>query len=970
MTENAVASVATVLTMEAGQYSAVQRKLMADNARYLAMLKKMGVSTDELGVHTVSAGDLMKKAMAAVTRANEMMARATEMGTKASQSAAVQAGVLAEAQGKATAATKAQSGATLSMEEAYAQMEAQGIHTVAAMEALSASAAQATASSAKMVNGQYAWAMSNREFAASQASLTAAKEEDTAATGNETAVMAEYNKVAAQGGEVTNILAAAFDKATAAGISTTGAMEAAVIAAGEYTAATEGATAATVGLVSGASAANDAMRVLSGSEFGAARGAAQLLTSTLGLGPVLSALFPLIGVMAMVSLLGQVGSQMDKMYEKANAAADAIGKEFDVADQKMQVTLDDAELTNSKLDDQIAKLEGHPGNGLETALLQAVTAADKLQESLYADNEQLTALLQKHEIAWYQGLFTGQKSTGGLNKDIEAQSETYTGSTAQATLNYDTAMRSAGNDPKKIAAAQAAREKAVHAASGRFLGYLQGQLGTYEQKKKSLDDYDAGAAEAVPGALLVSGEHKYGAAIKTLQGMITRVKLAQGITDLQLEAAPKQAEVNRLHGEGKTARAGRNPLDRVGKFDKEQHLPFSRLTKGTDEKATKAYYKSFEVPPYAAGGEDWNKHDPEFQRKMDKLQRNSQMIATANQRALSLAQINIQEKQGALSPYMGAQARSGVNESAYKEQVGILKESLAKFGDIDFLLTDTQKEQKGQLQNQLEELKGIHKVELAREQAELLSKTWRGAAMQSTSGYLSQYSDANVSGRLSQATLQTTNESVAHAMTTGNGNFAGAFRSLGDAGATQGLGFVENKFLKGPLSKMLGTNRPKGSASDPIYVKMSGVGGVGPSSKGGPASLTTTISSVTNLLPTSAGPGGVLSTIGSTLTKALPFIAGFLATGGPVSAGLSYMVGERGPELFTSSSSGTIIPNHKLSQVGGGGDGSTAIHVDARGATDPAATAMAVQRGILAMGHAAVRQSMHAATEMKARTPR
>jgi hypothetical protein len=39
------------------------------------------------------------------------------------------------------------------------------------------------------------------------------------------------------------------------------------------------------------------------------------------------------------------------------------------------------------------------------------------------------------------------------------------------------------------------------------------------------------------------------------------------------------------------------------------------------------------------------------------------------------------------------------------------------------------------------------------------------------------------------------------------------------------------------------------------------------------------------------------------------------AHGGPVSAGRTYMVGERGPELFTSNTSGRITPNHEL---GGG----------------------------------------------------
>ena len=43
------------------------------------------------------------------------------------------------------------------------------------------------------------------------------------------------------------------------------------------------------------------------------------------------------------------------------------------------------------------------------------------------------------------------------------------------------------------------------------------------------------------------------------------------------------------------------------------------------------------------------------------------------------------------------------------------------------------------------------------------------------------------------------------------------------------------------------------------------------------------------------------------------------AAGGAVSAGQPYMVGERGPELFLPSHSGSIVPNHKLGGGGGGG---------------------------------------------------
>ena len=55
---------------------------------------------------------------------------------------------------------------------------------------------------------------------------------------------------------------------------------------------------------------------------------------------------------------------------------------------------------------------------------------------------------------------------------------------------------------------------------------------------------------------------------------------------------------------------------------------------------------------------------------------------------------------------------------------------------------------------------------------------------------------------------------------------------------------------------------------------------------------------------------------------------GGMADGGPVKAGGTYMVGERGPELFTPSVSGMITPNHAL-----GGSTNVVVNVDASGSS-------------------------------------
>jgi len=76
------------------------------------------------------------------------------------------------------------------------------------------------------------------------------------------------------------------------------------------------------------------------------------------------------------------------------------------------------------------------------------------------------------------------------------------------------------------------------------------------------------------------------------------------------------------------------------------------------------------------------------------------------------------------------------------------------------------------------------------------------------------------------------------------------------------------------------------------------------------------------------------SKVGNFIGNLNPF-GGGKAVGGPVSMGKTYLVGEKGPELFSPSSNGNIIPNNKL----GGTSSGTTINISVSGAIDPASTA-------------------------------
>ena len=61
--------------------------------------------------------------------------------------------------------------------------------------------------------------------------------------------------------------------------------------------------------------------------------------------------------------------------------------------------------------------------------------------------------------------------------------------------------------------------------------------------------------------------------------------------------------------------------------------------------------------------------------------------------------------------------------------------------------------------------------------------------------------------------------------------------------------------------------------------------------------------------------------------RAIPGIGGFFANGGVTKPNKSYIVGERGPELFTPGVTGRVTPNHEM----GGGSTNVVVNVDASG---------------------------------------
>ncbi len=103
-----------------------------------------------------------------------------------------------------------------------------------------------------------------------------------------------------------------------------------------------------------------------------------------------------------------------------------------------------------------------------------------------------------------------------------------------------------------------------------------------------------------------------------------------------------------------------------------------------------------------------------------------------------------------------------------------------------------------------------------------------------------------------------------------------------------------------------------GVAANEAAVASAAVTGPAIAAEMAPAAVATSVAT--------AGTNTLLAVAGIVAAMALiPKLAGARANGGPVASGQTYLVGERGPELFTPNTSGAIIPNHALGGPAQGG---------------------------------------------------
>jgi hypothetical protein len=770
--------------------------------------------------------------------------------------------------------------------------------------------------------------------------------------------------------------------------------------------------------ISSMQAASASIRLMEGDITHNVRAVERWITTFPGVGNALKNLFPLVGGIAFAGMIGEVGNKVVEFVQKTRQIPDNIKLGFQQMNDSARLANDSLAVTNDRLANEIAKLQGKPQNSLALALDEARVNADKLADSLDADERKVKALLSANSNGVLQQL-VGKGTTSNVQGNIEnfqkqmaaaaedARSALGSGDQAGATaaqarlaqlqknaLAYTdqqlagrvgSQAATAGNDPGSMVARYLLGDQSanIEALQG-FRGMVSGQQAKGQLQSRN-DDLEKQRAELQAKKDLAKEQ----AEAQRQADQAQMEAFQQGLADLKNAHELSVGEEysywsNRLNA---TRNGSRNYLA----VSREMGTLYQQVLKENGE-ITKSASKEWgelqpttyglftgAVQPQAAtssyGGNDLSKSDEPLMRSqssatVEYLKNLNEGVAIRRQSADAIAEMSIgmQVATGQMSKLDAAEAVAALHAQQYTGALEKLQESLKAIASDPSLSTTDKNAQSSKVQNEIDALSSSRMSQVIEESSAIDTGTLSGSIREAMNLYVQQATDTaaqirdimtsafeSVNSSLSSSLVAKAPNSQEYWRNVRNG-LGGAVRGVASQGLNSGMQQLEGGVL-GRFG-LGGGKKPVGTASDPLWVRIAGALGL---SGGGGAGL-----SIPGMpdLQTSNESGG------SGLTSMIPEIASFLpglATGGPTPANMPRIVGEKGKEVWWPDTAGTVIPNN---QLGGNVTQHTHYHsVDARGSSDPNAVHAAVNRAMKAYVPHIVGASVAAQSDMKRRTP-
>lgn len=694
--------------------------------------------------------------------------------------------------------------------------------------------------------------------------------------------------------------------------------------------------------VAGSIAGGAAIRTVDGGQN--VRAVENFLAKTLGLGGALQALFPLVGGIAFVQILTEAGEKLVEMHHRAEEASKVLRTAMEDAHAKTQVTIDDLAIQADKLQLNIDKLKGHPGNGLQLGLDEARKSADELLASLTADRKELEALFKESHVSAFAGWLSGTNPTGAQEASIKERQSKFVGSIRDVENDVNDRYAKTTSESERKAL-DAERRRRIEQIMRQELANVAGE----RKDLLSTDTVMAGVDPETGMRFTRSGVNKV--RIGELDSYSQQVQS-------QLSLYQYRNKVADLIGQEQTLKGGKDSAGNAKTAADEQRKQWETQLKeaqqyGDMTVSQERDFWSARVSAVQVGTDNWrfayDKYLDSLKKAHEETRKQVEGIRKLRDEwnSESLKQLHQALNPGAIAQSKGLADASSTGRSLddAKRNAGYaIGEANIKYREQIGLIT--QADAAAQLKNlheaEYEQRLAQLKVDLAAISEGPEAEAQRNRVRQQMVDLDARHSQQRLSDQGArwspyQQSINGVNQNLSSLMTGGRSDFAGYFRGVGQQFATTGL-----KYLESPILSKLGLGKADGSFTNPFNVRV--VGGIG------------------NALGSAASAAsGAVGKVGGFISA---LFGGARASGGPVESGKAYLVGENGPEPFIPSTSGTIIPNDAF----GGGD-SHYYTVDARGAHDPAAVEEAVRRGIAKASPGIVAQSVSAVGERRKRMP-
>ena len=273
------------------------------------------------------------------------------------------------------------------------------------------------------------------------------------------------------------------------------------------------------------------------------RSAGAFLANIPGLSKAFSAAFDVVGFAAVAGIFVDIGKAAYEAIHTINEMPRAIGDSFAGINGQLFATSDALHKTNDDLEDQIAKIEHIPRNGLKDALDEARASADQLAESLGKDYEQLRKISMENNVG-VLGQLVGKGSTKEVDDKVKGfadQARQAREEIDDARSRYDSTPVTAANKSQveahnqQIDAQVADVEKRFQAQAAAFGQEMDAQVAKRSSNARVLDvtvgGGDFGSAETVKQSYAQVHGDQSAAIEKARNAGITARLMASNIAD-------------------------------------------------------------------------------------------------------------------------------------------------------------------------------------------------------------------------------------------------------------------------------------------------------------------------------------------------------------------------------------------------------------------------------------------------------